>query len=148
MESFGFEKNVKQLIMRFSSCIENIDKAVMHTSEFVTSQRMIIDAYGLKLVLSEGITNAVVHGNREDEKQDVMIKITITHEKITIRIKDMGTGFDWRKRIQQAEADPEDIRGRGLHLIKAYGYEISFNNDGNIMYLHKKLESAESGAAS
>jgi len=146
MDSFGIEKHVKQLIMRFSSQMDNIDKVVKNTSEFVASQNMSIDSYGLKLVLSEGVTNAVVHGNREDEKRDVLIKLTITSENITIRIKDSGKGFDWRTRVLKAETDPDDVGGRGLQLIKAYGYEISFNNEGNIMFLSKKLDPVQGAA--
>jgi anti-sigma regulatory factor (Ser/Thr protein kinase) len=140
MDSFGMEKNVKQLILRFSSKIDNIDLAVIHTSEFVKSQNRTLDNFGLKLVLSESISNAVIHGNHEDEKRCVLIKITLTPETIIIRIKDMGEGFDWRTRTTQGMADPESTSGRGIALINAYGYSISYNDDGNIMYLTKQLD--------
>lgn len=140
MDDFGLEQNVKLLIMTFSSKIDNIERAVYHTSEFVKSQNKVIDTFGLKLVLSEGITNAVVHGNNEDEKRNVQIRITITKKDILIRIRDMGSGFNWQKALSRGPSDPDDVSGRGFELIKLYGYNLSFNPKGNIMYLRKPLE--------
>lgn len=142
MDDFGIERTMKLLIMSFSSRLDNIDRAVRYTSDFVMSQNKSIDTYGLKLVLSEAITNAVVHGNQEDEHRDVSIRIVLSKDSIIIQIKDSGPGFDWRKQMVSETADPSATHGRGIELIAMFGYTVSYNSKGNIMQLKKPLEAA------
>jgi len=142
MSDFGIEKTIQMMIMRFSSSMENIDAAVMHTADFVASLNRTIDLFGLKLVLSEGITNATVHGNKERPDQKVDVKITLTADTISIRIKDDGAGFDWKCWMESHATGPEDASGRGLDLIRGYGYELSYNEAGNILRLVKRLDAS------
>lgn len=140
MDEFHLEQSVKMMIMRFASSLESIERAVEHTSAFVLSQSKQIDIFGLKLILSESITNAVVHGNKEDNTSFVYVKITLLEDTITIRVKDNGAGFDWKKKLEADMAAQQETYGRGLALIQAYGYEVAFNQTGNTMYLTKRLD--------
>jgi anti-sigma regulatory factor (Ser/Thr protein kinase) len=140
MGSFEIEKSVKMLLMKFPSRMEYIEAAIKNTSEFIRLHNKAIDVFGLKLVLSESITNAVVHGNKENEDRDVQVHLTLTPEDITIKIKDRGEGFSWKKHIAPEMDDTSLTSGRGFSLITAYGYDVSFNKRGNAVCLIKKLD--------
>jgi len=142
MKDFKVEKAVKLLVMRFPSKVDNIDNAVKYTADFVTSLNKSINTFELKVVLSEAITNAVVHGNKENEKEKISIKITLTDRTIVIRVKDNGRGFNWQQRLESDDLPEDDFAesGRGIALIRAYGYRITFNREGNVMFLEKDLE--------
>ncbi|MBD3318112.1 MAG: ATP-binding protein [Chitinivibrionales bacterium] len=126
--------------MTFSSTVENIERAVLYTSDFVARLKKSIDTFGLRLVLSEGITNAIVHGNKENAAKPVSVKIKLTETRITISVKDTGGGFDWRSRVTEGMPEFDSPRGRGVALMQAYGYEVQFNDKGNILTLTRKLD--------
>jgi serine/threonine-protein kinase RsbW len=140
MEDFRIEKSVTMMMMEFPSQMEYIDAAIKNTSEFVILQNKSIDVFGLKLVLSEGITNAVVHGNKEDDARAIHVHIILTAVDITIKIKDMGNGFTWKGFVSPEMSDVERTSGRGFSLMEAYGYSVRFNQKGNTIYIFKKLE--------
>jgi len=147
MSEFEMEKSAKLLIMQFPSSIDNIDKAVQNTSDFVHAYNKTIDPYELKLVLCEGITNAIVHGNKENETQNVHIKIILNENKIILEVTDEGRGFNWKQLLEsQPLEDTNNVfaeSGRGLALMKAYGYMVSFNETGNVLLVEKELAIAD-----
>jgi len=48
----------------------------------------------LMLVVSEAVTNAIMHGNKEDESKKVFITAQSDSEELTFIVKDEGEGFD------------------------------------------------------
>jgi serine/threonine-protein kinase RsbW len=140
MPEFRIEKTVRTLTMEFPSRMEFIDAAMKNTSDFVMLHNKSIDTFGLKLVLSETITNAVVHGNQEDENRPVHLHLILTPDEITIRIKDRGRGFAWQEFISGDMDDLNRTSGRGFALIAAYGYTVTFNKKGNTVCIFKKLD--------
>src|SRR5690554_3847945 len=48
----------------------------------------------LMLLLSEAVTNAIVHGNKLDESKKVEVEVQINSEKIISTVKDQGSGFN------------------------------------------------------
>ena len=48
----------------------------------------------LMLLLSEAVTNAIVHGNKLDEKKTVEVEVQINSNQVVSTVKDHGDGFD------------------------------------------------------
>lgn len=85
----------------------------------------------LMLLLSEAVTNAIQHGNLEDESKKVTISISISGSKITSVVEDEGEGFD-----PAATKDPLkeenllDTSGRGIFLINELSDSAEYLEDG------------------
>ena len=73
------------------------------------------------------------HGNRCDVSKKVYITVKAEPRRATIRVRDEGEGFDFKRLLEEAreECDALSVRGRGLLIVKHYADELSFNREGN-----------------
>ena len=75
--------------------------------------------FDIRLILSEAITNAFIHGNKKDNTKPIYIKYSYCNNLLHIEVKDCGDGSDI---IEVPEEIPiENLlneKGRGLYLIK------------------------------
>lgn len=119
-------------------------------SEFTEAEKipdfveMISDQSGLDeslthrimLALSEAVTNAIVHGNKEIRDKKVSIKITINSSMIVIDIQDEGEGFN-----PDDIPDPVDEKnllatgGRGLFLMEEFADHVEYRNKGRLVIM-------------
>lgn len=85
----------------------------------------------LMLALSEAVTNAIVHGNKEDASKKVSVSVEVRPSEIISVVNDQGEGFDPDK-----TADPLDEEnllkpgGRGIFLIEQITDAVQFKNNG------------------
>ncbi len=97
------------------------------------------------LAMREGAVNAMKHGNKLDPRLPIDVEITGSIERITMTIRDRGTGF----------ADPtlpENIlksSGRGLFLIHTLVDEVRFHrrSPGTELVLVKRRPALAAGAS-
>lgn len=138
---FETEQKEKSIGFVFSSTLENIDVICQKTSEFLRSKIKGIESelFTINLVIREGLSNAIRHGNENDPQKKVRFLLVINSDtSIQIEIEDQGNGFDWKK--QQAQALPEDEdHGRGIIIMDTYFTHYSYNEKGNILYLEKEI---------
>jgi serine/threonine-protein kinase RsbW len=83
---------------------------------------------GLMLSLTEASTNAIIHGNKCDESKLVLIDVFRENNKMIIKVKDQGHGFDPSKVPDPTE--PENLlkdSGRGLYLMRVYIDDLKIN---------------------
>lgn len=89
--------------------------------------------YGKILVsVMEAVNNAIVHGNKSDEKKFVEIEIIFKNSSMSVTVLDQGKGF--RPTEVPDPTEPENIErvnGRGLFLMSRLADEIKFNKKGN-----------------
>ncbi len=74
-------------------------------------------AFGLDMAVREAVTNAVLHGNRQDESKPVEIVFTDAGSELVVTVRDQGAGFD-----PEAVDDPTAAR----NLLKTSGRGILF----------------------
>lgn len=96
----------------------------------------------LLLSVTEAVTNAIKHGNKNQPNKLVTINVTFDSEYLTISIKDQGEGFNPNNIPDPTH--PENLlkdSGRGIYLMKIYMDEIYFNktNEGMETILKLKL---------
>ncbi|MCS7052446.1 MAG: ATP-binding protein [Ignavibacterium sp.] len=96
----------------------------------------------LLLSVTEAVTNAIKHGNKNQPNKLVTINVTFDSEYLTISIKDQGEGFNPNDIPDPTH--PENLlkdSGRGVYLMKIYMDEIYFNktNEGMETILKLKL---------
>lgn len=128
----------------FSSTMENIDEVCKKTISYLTAILEIDEQkFAINLVLREGLTNAVRHGNANNPEKLVMFDLNIMDSDcIKIVIEDQGDGFDWKSHQTKELSDQED-HGRGIIIMKTYFNSYSYNKKGNILYLEKNLFSSK-----
>ncbi len=100
----------------------------------------------LRLALTEGITNAMEHGNGWDPQKSVEIRSHITPHLLEVSIQDQGEGFDFSDLPDPTdEANLLQERGRGIFLMRAIMDEVIYVEPGNLLLLRKEKPPEHSG---
>jgi len=86
--------------------------------------------------VTEAVTNAVVHGNKNDLEKRVLVTLEIGEPELTVWVKDQGNGFD-------PESVPSPVEnanilkkvGRGIFILKSLmdKVEYSFTPEGGTL---------------
>lgn len=96
------------------------------------------DSFGNVLIsVTEAINNAVVHGNKNDERKKIILEVLSNGDKVCYAIKDEGAGFDFMN-LPDPTA-PENIEkpnGRGVFLMKSLADEVVFEDNGSKVLLY------------
>ncbi len=125
----------------FSSTMKNIDEVCDRCTSYLVSkiEGVAKQLFAINLVMREGLTNAVRHGNAGNPEKKVKFLLMITQNQILkLIIEDEGDGFDWRNQKEEGPRDDED-HGRGIIIIDTYFTSYSYNEKGNILFLEKNL---------
>jgi len=139
MKNFEIAETEKSLKIVFPSQMENIEKVTDTVLAYVVKDQIAVDAFDLKVVLLEIISNAVRHGNACDPTKMVTFSMDISDTHFVIKLWDEGKGFSIRKSIDNKSAVLEP-HGMGLTIITSLGYEMSVNENENYLYITKELE--------
>ena len=81
--------------------------------------------FGVDMSVREAVTNAIVHGNHEDESKSVELILNCRDNELEVEVRDQGSGFN-----PSAVPDPTDpanlmkTSGRGIFLMKTFMDEI------------------------
>ncbi|MEA1966639.1 MAG: ATP-binding protein [Thermodesulfobacteriota bacterium] len=138
---FDVSKTEKTMSVIFNSTMKNVDQVCIKTMRFLSDKTHGIKGhfFAIHLVLREGLTNAVKHGNKGDPAKVIKYLIKIdSQETIHMEIEDQGKGFDWRK-IEEKSPDDTDEHGRGLMIMKQYFSSYQYNEKGNRLILKKDI---------
>jgi serine/threonine-protein kinase RsbW len=97
---------------------------------------------GIEVAIYEALANAVIHGNHENHEKQVHVACRCSMDgEVLISVRDEGEGFDSR-----VVPDPTEARrlllthGRGLHLMKALMDEVSFEENGTVVRMRKRMK--------
>lgn len=81
--------------------------------------------FEIKLVMSEAVNNAFVHGNKSDKNKPIHIKWGMEENNFILTVTDCGTGIKDLEVISEIdEKNVLDESGRGLFLINCYADEV------------------------
>jgi serine/threonine-protein kinase RsbW len=100
-------------------------------------------AFGVDMAVREAVTNAVVHGNQEDETKSVEVILNCVENALEIEIRDQGEGFD--PATVPDPTEPENIlktSGRGIFLMRTFMDQVDWlahAEGGTTVRLVKKL---------
>lgn len=125
------------------STIDVLEKVLSEAIRFLDERHSRIDHFTFKLALCEGLVNAIVHGNRSVPATRVSLDVEIDGDRVKLVIADQGDGFDWRKKMRKGLPRRDQTHGRGLYLIKKYGFQINYNETGNELALTKDLKQTQ-----
>ena len=90
------------------------------------------DIYGnIMIAVTESVNNAMLHGNKSDNKKNVSLHLSLEKSQIRFTVEDQGPGFDFDNLPDPTL--PENLSkpgGRGIFLMKNLCDEVAFKNDG------------------
>lgn len=92
------------------------------------------DVFDLRLILNELVSNSIIHGNRNNSKKHVRLKLEMMGNVIDLTVSDEGEGF---KLKGQEIPDSKNINGRGLVLVK--GLTDTFEIIGNSVRVTRRI---------
>ena len=121
--------NVKKVVKRIIYFLQNADPNL--TTE---------EQSDLRLVFSELLYNAVVHGNKSDTNKNVHLNVEIEDGLIVGHVADEGNGFNYLEMLEHI--DEEDLYnecGRGIRLVYSLTDKLVFNMPGNAIRFYKKV---------
>ncbi|MDO5581391.1 MAG: SpoIIE family protein phosphatase [Planctomycetia bacterium] len=96
------------------------------------------DLFAVETGLTEGIRNAIEHGNKFDEAKTVHLSCCVSDTKISISIRDEGLGFAEEKVDDPREKEHLDLpSGRGILLTRGFMTRVWFNESGNEIFMQK-----------
>ena len=96
------------------------------------------EKFEFKLILSELIVNAIVHGNDSDPGKKVSLRVSVDEGLIEAVIADEGSGFDYLGYFKNMTCDTLQASGRGL-LIASRLARLEFNDCGNSVMFCRKV---------
>ncbi len=110
------------------SHIEAVADAAAAVTDFVRSCGVGEEAaFGVGMAVREAVTNAIVHGNQEDEAKAVEVTFNCLEHALEIEVKDQGEGFDLAE--VPDPTDPANIlktSGRGIFLMRSFMDEVQW----------------------
>ncbi len=85
-------------------------------------------AFGIDVAVREAITNAMVHGNKEDEAKTIELTLNCLGRELEIEVKDQGEGFDPTSIPDPTEpANILKTSGRGIFLMRTFMDEVQWS---------------------
>lgn len=91
------------------------------------------DIYGnIMIAVTESVNNAILHGNKSDNRKNVSLKLALESSQIKFIVKDQGAGFDFQNLADPTL--PENLDkpgGRGIFLMKNLSDEVNFKDEGS-----------------
>jgi len=80
------------------------------------------------VAVREAITNAMVHGNKEDEAKTIELTLNCLGRELEIEVKDQGEGFDPTSIPDPTEpANILKTSGRGIFLMRSFMDEVQWS---------------------
>ncbi len=139
--------NVETTELTLPSRIEAVNEAAAAFARVLGRAGIDEDAaFGIDMAFREAVTNAVLHGNKQDESKLVRVTVKSAPDWLEISVRDQGTGFD-----PVAIPDPtvaENIMktaGRGIFFMRNFMDEVdwSIEPEGGTLVFAACLKKAE-----
>ena|ERR1700722_19242258 len=129
--------------IKFASRPENISIVEKFVDDLRNELNIGDDVYGNVLIsLTEAANNAILHGNKADEKKQVDIQYSIDErgKNLTFIIKDQGPGFEYNNLPDPtAPENLEKASGRGVFLMMQLADMIVFSDNGATVEMQFKI---------
>jgi serine/threonine-protein kinase RsbW len=142
MSNITFKKSFTSDMFIASSVIQEVMTFLYNNMPSISDE----DRYELKLIFSELLFNALIHGNNKDSSKYVTLSVEILPPNtIYSSIKDEGDGFDYNAILKQCaspstEKEIFNESGRGIQLVSKLTDKLCFNSIGNQIKFYKRMK--------
>ncbi|MFB5675508.1 anti-sigma F factor [Paenibacillus terreus] len=136
------------MTLQFAAKSENESFARVAVAAFISQLDPTMDELSdLKTVVSEAVTNCIIHGYNNDPSGIVTIRAGIEGDTVTLVIEDSGQGIEDLELAQQPlyTSKPELERsGMGFTIMENFMDEFEVTselNGGTVIRMKKRIES-------
>lgn len=123
---------MKSIKISIPSLIENITIIESFIDNAKEKFHINDDIYGnIMISVTECVSNAIIHGNKENSKKTVDIELKFLDNQIKFIIQDQGEGYDFHH--LEDPTSPQNLEksgGRGVFIMKHLCDEIEFEDEG------------------
>jgi len=128
-----FESDLKN-VEAAEEVVERVCKALDFDEE---------ELHKIGMAVHESMINAIWHGNKNDPAKHVWLQFQVYDDRLEIRIRDQGTGFDLDGIPHPLE--PENllkVSGRGIFLIRSFmdDFQVHKTASGTEVTLMKRRQ--------
>ena len=133
--------------LKLRSRLEAVAEGANAIADFLNRAGVSEDAaFGIDMAVREGIANAVIHGNKLDEKKLVVITVAKSADTLEITVRDQGEGFN-PETISDPTAEENILKtsGRGIFFMRNFMDEVIWEvlpEGGTVLRMTKKLENS------
>ena len=110
------------------SRIETVAAAAAAVAEFISRSGISDDAaFGIDMAVREAVTNAVLHGNSQDDNKTVDIVLKSSPDAVEISVHDQGPGFN-PEDVPDPTAKENILKasGRGIFFMRTFMDEVNW----------------------
>lgn len=115
---------MKEMTIIFKSELESIGKIRNMISSLIIGKNQTITFLNeLKTIISEGITNAIIHGYEGNDDKDIILKVSLNDNGIYITIEDFGIGIEdvqKAKEVLYSTKSSLDRSGLGFTIMELF----------------------------
>lgn len=138
---------MKQMEITFKSELEAIPNLRGMIASLISNKNQTISFINeVKTILSEGITNAIIHGYNENNDKDIKLRIKFDDEGLYIEIEDYGIGIEnisQAREVLFSTMKSKDRSGLGFTIMELFSNQfdvISEKGVGTILKIFKAWE--------
>ena len=110
------------------SRIDTVATAAAAVAEFLNRSGVSEEAaFGIDMAVREAVTNAVIHGNRQDENKTVDVTLKSSPDAVEISVHDQGPGFN-PDEVPDPTAAENILKssGRGIFFMRTFMDEVDW----------------------
>lgn len=138
---------MKQMEITFKSELEAIPNLRGMIASLISNKNQTISFINeVKTIVSEGITNAIIHGYNENNDKDIKLRIKFDDEGLYIEIEDYGIGIEnisQAREVLFSTMKSKDRSGLGFTIMELFSNQfdvISEKGVGTILKIFKVWE--------
>lgn len=138
---------MKQMEITFKSELEAIPNLRGMIASLISNKNQTISFINeVKTIVSEGITNAIIHGYNENNDKDIKLRIKFDDEGLYIEIEDYGIGIEnisQAREVLFSTMKSKDRSGLGFTIMELFSNQfdvISEKGVGTILKIFKTWE--------
>ena len=136
----------KYMKTQFNASLDNVTLARSVAACFLLEQNLTVAVLNeVKTIISEAVTNAIVHGYQCDNESLVSMLLELEDDILRITVEDKGVGID---DVTQARTPlfstklQEERAGLGFTIMEVFSDEMSVNselNEGTTVFCVKRI---------
>ena len=138
---------MKQMEITFKSELEAIPNLRGMIASLISNKNQTISFINeVKTIVSEGITNAIIHGYNENNDKDIKLRIKFDDEGLYIEIEDYGIGIEnisQAREVLFSTMKSKDRSGLGFTIMELFSNQfdvISEKGVGTILKIFTAWE--------
>jgi serine/threonine-protein kinase RsbW len=146
------EASIVEMILE--SRLENVEQAEEAARSVSAKLKFDEEAeFRIEMAVHEAVINAIHHGNKEDPSKKVYVKFLVSEDRLEIRVRDEGMGFDPSTLPDPlARENLLNISGRGILLVRKFMDEFRVESPAGggtevimVKHLGSRIQSNQGG---